>query len=67
MGRWLKKPGGSNWGDFGENDQIGRMNLVTPERRRRAIAEAKEGLVFLLGLPLDYPRGTIYPVAIPLC
>ena len=60
MGRWLKRPEGSNWGDFGEDDQVGRMNLVTPERRRRAIAEAKEGHAFLLGLPLDYPRGGIF-------
>ena len=60
MPRWLKRPEGSNWGDFGEDDQIGRMNLVTPEVRRRALAEAKEGRAFLLGLPLDYPRGGIF-------
>lgn len=61
MGRWLKRPEGANWGDFGEDDQVGRMNLVTPERRRRAIAEARDGHAFLLGLPLDYPRGGIFP------
>lgn len=60
MANWLHRPEGSNWGDFGEDDQVGRMNLVTPERRRRAIAEAKEGKAFLLGLPLDYPRGGIF-------
>lgn len=56
MQRWLKRPEGSNWGDFGENDQVGRMNLVTPERRRNALAEAREGECFVLGLPLDYPK-----------
>jgi kynurenine formamidase len=61
MGRWLKRPEGANWGDFGEDDQVGRMNLVTPGRRRRAIAEAKAGEAFLLGLPLDYPRGGLFP------
>jgi hypothetical protein len=61
LSRWLKRPEGSNWGDFGEDDQVGRMNLVTPERRRRAIAEAREGRVFLLGLPLDYPRAATFP------
>ena len=60
MPRWLKRPEGSNWGAFGDDDQVGRMNLVTPERRRRAIAEAKEGRCFLLGLPLDYPKGKIF-------
>jgi len=60
MSRWLKRPEGSNWGAFGEDDQIGRMNLVSPERRRQAIAEAREGHAFLLGLPLDYPKGQIF-------
>lgn len=56
MRRWLKRPEGSNWGDFGDDDQIGRMNLVTPQRRLAAMAEVCEGLAFPLGLPLDYPR-----------
>jgi len=60
MPRWLKRPEGSNWGAFGDDDQVGRMNLVTPERRRRALAEAREGRCFLLGLPLDYPKGKIF-------
>jgi len=55
MRRWLQRPEGSNWGDFGEDDQIGRMNLLTPERRRAAVAEVREGLCFTLSLPLDYP------------
>lgn len=61
MRRWLRRPDGANWGDFGDDDQVGRMNLVTPERRRGAIAEAREGLAFGLGLPLDYPRGGMFP------
>jgi hypothetical protein len=65
MSRWLKRPEGSNWGDFGADDQVGRMNLVTPERRRRAIAEAREGHAFLLGLPLDYPKAQIFPGRFP--
>jgi hypothetical protein len=61
MRRWLRRPEGSNWGLFGEDDQIGRMNLVTPARRRAAIAEAREGIAFGLGLPLDYPKGAMFP------
>ncbi len=60
MKRWLQRPAGSNWGEFGPDDQVGRMNLITPEIRRRALAEAREGLVFLLGMPLDYPKGPIF-------
>lgn len=60
MRRWLKRPEGSNWGDFGDDDQIGRMNLVTPERRLAAVGEVREGLAFQLGLPLDYPRRQVF-------
>jgi kynurenine formamidase len=56
--RWKVRPEGSNWGDFGDDDHIGRMNLITPGRRRAALAEAREGLCFSLSLPLDYPGGT---------
>jgi kynurenine formamidase len=53
--RWVNRPEGANWGDFGDDDQIGRMNLLTPERRRDGIREAREGIAFTLSLPLDYP------------
>ncbi|HZW46134.1 MAG TPA: cyclase family protein, partial [Microvirga sp.] len=55
--RWVRRPEGSNWGDFGPDDQIGRMNLLTPERRLRAIREVTHGQTFTLSLPLDYPGG----------
>jgi len=29
--RWVNRPEGSTWGDFGEDDQRGRINLLTPE------------------------------------
>ncbi len=57
MQRWKRRPEGSNWGEFGPDDQIGRLNLITPEIRRRAALEVKEGIAFALSLPLDYPRG----------
>jgi kynurenine formamidase len=55
--RWKQRPEGSNWGDFGPDDQIGRMNLLTPQTRLRAIREVQHGLAFCLSLPLDYPGG----------
>ena len=57
--RWTVRPEGSNWGDFGEDDQIGRLNLVTPAVRRAAAAEVREGIAFCLSLPLDYPGGAV--------
>lgn len=55
--RWTRRPEGSNWGDFGPDDQLGRMNLITPERRLAALNEVKDGLAFALSLPLDFPGG----------
>jgi kynurenine formamidase len=57
--RWTRRPDHSNWGDFGEDDQIGRLNLITPERRKKAAEEIKEGLAFCLSLPLDLPGGNL--------
>lgn len=57
--RWKKRPEGSNWGDFGEDDQIGRLNLVTKEKVLQGVAEVKVGKTFCLSLPLDYPGGQV--------
>jgi hypothetical protein len=55
--RWRRRPEGSTWGDYGPDDQLGRMNEVTPEKVRQGVAEVKEGRTFCLSLPLDYPGG----------
>jgi hypothetical protein len=55
--RWKKRPPGSTWGEFGPDDQRGRMNYVTREKVLQGVAEAKEGISFALSLPLDYPGG----------
>lgn len=56
--RWKQRPPGSNWGDFGEDDELGRLNLITPQVRLAAAREIREGLAFCLSLPLDLPGGT---------
>jgi kynurenine formamidase len=67
--RWKNRPDGSNWGDFGPDDQRGRLNLITAEKVLQGMAEVKEGLTFCLSLPLDYPGGNVlnprrYPPAL---
>ena len=57
--RWKNRPEGSNWGEFGPDDQRGRMNYVTREKVLQGIAEVKEGVTFCLSLPLDYPGGSV--------
>ncbi len=57
--RWKRRPHGSTWGDFGPDDELGRLNLITPEKVRQGVAEVREGLTFCLSLPLEYPGGNI--------
>ncbi len=57
--RWKRRPEGSTWGDWGADDQEGRLNLLTKEKALGGIAEVKEGKSFCLSLPLDYPGGTL--------
>ncbi len=57
--RWSHRPEGSTWGDFGPDDQLGRLNLVTREKVLQGIAEVREGKGLCLSLPLDYPGGNV--------
>ena len=33
----------SNWGRWGDDDQLGALNLITPEKVKRAISLVQEG------------------------
>jgi hypothetical protein len=57
--RWKQRPENSTWGDYGPNDQLGRMNELNAERTRQAVAEVKEGRTFCLSMPLDTPGGAV--------
>jgi len=48
--RWMT--GLSNWGRWGKDDQLGALNLITPAKKREAMALAKEGIVVSLEQPL---------------
>ena len=64
-GNWKIRPDGSNWGDYGADDQLGRLNLITPAHRIAAAAEVREGLAFCLSLPLDCPGVQLNPRRFP--
>jgi kynurenine formamidase len=55
--RWSNRPEGSNWGEFGDDDELGRINLLTPAKVLEGVREVQEGKTFSLSLPLDYPGG----------
>lgn len=56
--RWVQRPGGSTWGDWGEDDELGRINLLTPEKVLQGVREVQAGVSFSLSLPLDFPGGS---------
>lgn len=45
--------GGSAWALFGDGDELGLMNLQTPERVRAATSLVRTGEVFSLSAPID--------------
>ncbi len=55
--RWRRRPEQSTWGDYGADDQLGRMNELTAEKVLQGVAEVKHGKTFCLSMPLDYPGG----------
>lgn len=57
MGRYASRPEGSNWGDYGEDDELGRLNELGPAQVLKGVAEVKAGKTFCLSLPLDMPGG----------
>lgn len=55
--RWMTEI--SNWGRWGENDQLGTLNLVTPEKRRAAASLVRKGISVSLALPLNKVADTL--------
>ena len=45
----------SAWGVFGDRDELGTVNFLTPDRVRRASALIRTGKVINLSLPLNFP------------
>jgi kynurenine formamidase len=60
----------SNWGRWGPDDEMGTLNLISPEARSRGAAAIVSGQAFTLGLdigsrgpqPLDSPIGRFNPL-----
>lgn len=48
-------PPGNAWGLFGKEDQLGRLNLITPETVKHAVSEIQEGTRVSLDWQFDRP------------
>lgn len=49
----------SNWGRWGQTDELGTLNLITPERRRAAALLVKDGITVSLALDLNKTQGPL--------
>ena len=47
-----------NWGRWGDDDQVGTINLITDDVRRRATTSVQDGRAISLALPLDEAQGS---------
>jgi kynurenine formamidase len=54
------KPPGSAWGLWGDDDQLGTLNLLTAERVREGLAAARAGQVFSLNWDLQKPDPPLF-------
>ena len=50
----------SGWGVFGDDDQIGTLNLLTPERVAAAVRLVQHGQVFALNWNLELPHPPLF-------
>ena len=57
--RWMKEL--SNWGRWGEADQLGTVNLITPAKRKQAVALVREGYSVSLARDVEKDKAVDNP------
>ena len=53
----------SNWGRWGEDDELGTINTITPEKRLQAVALVMKGITVTLSRPIVAEPAADAPVA----
>jgi len=53
-------PAGAAWGVFGDDDEVGTINLLTPDRVVAATSSIRTGKVFALNLPINIPDPPLF-------
>src|SRR5205085_6855189 len=51
----------SNWGRWGKDDELGTLNLVTPEKRKAALALVKEAVAVSLSTNTAFEKAIDVP------
>ncbi len=54
----------SNWNRWGKDDQMGAVNLITPAKRKQAVALVKEGACFSMARNAEMEKAVDNPAPI---
>src|SRR5438046_2163917 len=54
----------SNWNRWGKDDQLGAVNLITPAKRKQALALVKEGVLFSLARDAETEKAVDNPAPV---
>lgn len=56
----------TNWGKWGDDDEVGALNYLTPEVVLAALGTVRQGKVFTLQMPMANPEGDpVFPGRMP--
>ncbi|HEV8210834.1 MAG TPA: hypothetical protein VGP77_11960, partial [Vicinamibacterales bacterium] len=59
VNKWMTEL--SNWGRWGKTDQIGTLNLITPDKRRQALKLVRDGVAVSLAHTIDKEKAADNP------
>lgn len=61
----VQKNAPNNWGKWGENDEVGALNLLGEEQVLNAAKAIQSGKTFTLQIPMTHGKGPVFPGRIP--
>lgn len=62
----LLKDSPSNWGRWGDDDQVGALNFLDDAQVRRGSNAVNQGQTFTLQLPMTHGSGPVFPGRVPV-
>lgn len=56
----------SNWGQWGEDDEVGALNYLDSEQVLRGTQAVRSGKTFTLQIPMTHGSGPVFPGRVPM-
>lgn len=61
----VQKNAPNNWGKWGENDEVGALNLLGEEQVQQSANAIQSGKTFTLQIPMTHGKGPVFPGRVP--